>query len=180
MLKPCFICYFYAIKDIAMQMPDAAQWIEQLSLVPHPEGGFYKEVFRSQQQVSRAGAPQILQACTSIYYLLEGEDYSGFHRISSDEIWYFHKGAPLTVHVITAEGKHLAMELSDQPGGNLSLIVPAGLWFAAEIPSKTSYTLVSCAVAPGFEFSEFEMADKAELLKVYPGNEELFGRLCRS
>ncbi|MEO7214638.1 cupin domain-containing protein [Mucilaginibacter sp.] len=162
-----------------MQEPNAAYWIEQLSLSPHPEGGFYKEVFRSRQQVNRVGADTVLQACTSIYYLLEGEDYSGFHKISSDEIWYFHKGAPLTVHVITTEGEHKPLQLSDQPGGNLSLVVPAGLWFAAEVTAKTGYTLVSCAVAPGFEFGEFEMAKKEELLTNYPGNEGLFERLCR-
>lgn len=162
-----------------MQQPDAAYWIKQLSLLPHPEGGFYKEMFRSTQEVSRVGDDTVLQACTSIYYLLEGADYSGFHKIASDEIWYFHKGVPLTVHIINKDGRHEAMELSDQPDGNLSLVVPAGLWFAAELPSKTGYTLVSCAVAPGFEFTEFEMANKEELIKSYPGNEALFGRLCR-
>lgn len=162
-----------------METNDAAYWIKQLSLQPHPEGGYYKEVFRSQQEVKRVGDEKTLQACTSIYYLLEGDDYSGFHRISSDEIWYFHKGLPLTIHVITAEGVPEAWVLSDQPDGSLSLIVPAGLWFAAEISSKAGYTLVSCAVAPGFEFSEFEMAEKGELIKAYLGNEELFGRLCR-
>jgi predicted cupin superfamily sugar epimerase len=162
-----------------MQELTAAYWIKQLSLKPHPEGGYYKEVFRSQQQVNRADEEKILQACTSIYYLLEGMDYSGFHRISSDEIWYFHKGTPLTVHVINKDGRYEAMELSDQSGGNLSLVVPAGLWFAAEIPSKMGYTLVSCAVAPGFEFAEFEMVKKEELMERYPGNEGLFVRLCR-
>jgi predicted cupin superfamily sugar epimerase len=162
-----------------MQETNAAYWIQQLLLSPHPEGGFYKEVFRSQQQVKRVGNDAVLQACTSIYYLLEGEDYSGFHKISSDEIWYFHKGAPLTVHVINAEGEHHALQLSDQPGGDLSLVVCAGLWFAAEIPGKKGYALVSCAVAPGFEFSEFEMAKKEELIETYPGNEELFEHLCR-
>ncbi|TFF36356.1 cupin domain-containing protein [Mucilaginibacter psychrotolerans] len=162
-----------------MKQPDAEYWIKQLSLQPHPEGGYYKEVFRSQQQVNRLGEGKALQACTSIYYLLEGEDYSGFHKISSDEIWYFHQGVPLMVHVITAQGKHEAWTLSDQPGGGLSLVVPAGLWFAAEIPSKAGFALVSCAVAPGFEFSEFEMAKKEELIETYPGNEGLIGRLCR-
>nr|WP_294941186.1 cupin domain-containing protein [uncultured Mucilaginibacter sp.] len=162
-----------------MQENTAAYWIQQLALQPHPEGGYYKEVFRSGQQVTRVGDSAALQACTSIYYLLEGADYSGFHKIASDEIWYFHKGSPLMVHVINKDGRHESIELSDQPGGNLSLIVPAGLWFAAEVPSKKGYTLVSCAVAPGFEFSEFEMADRAEINKTYPGNEGLFGRLCR-
>lgn len=162
-----------------MQTQDAAYWIKHLSLIPHPEGGFYKEVFRSEKQVNRVGEPKVLQACTSIYYLLEGEDYSGFHRIASDEVWYFHKGSPLIVHVISTAGEHQAHELSDGPDGRLSLVVPAGLWFASEIPSKTGYALVSCAVAPGFEFTEFEMASKAEIIKTYPGNEELFERLCR-
>jgi hypothetical protein len=162
-----------------MNRQDASYWIDQLNLQPHPEGGYYKEMFRSQQQVSRSGSTDIKQACTSIYYLLEGEDYSGFHRIMSDEVWYFHKGVPLNIHVINTGGNSEVWELSDRPTGNLSLVVPGGLWFAAEIPSKKGYTLVSCAVAPGFEFSEFEMADGETLCQHYPGHNELFNRLCR-
>lgn len=163
-----------------MNEQNASYWISLLNLQPHPEGGYYKEVFRSQQQVSRSGSPDVKQACTSIYYLLEADDYSGFHRIQSDEIWYFHKGMPLDIHVINTDGNHEVWELSDMPPtGNLSLVVPAGLWFAAEIPLKEGYTLVSCAVAPGFEFSEFEMADRKELQTRYPEHDELFARLCR-
>ena len=162
-----------------MDQQNASYWINHLNLQPHPEGGFYKEVFRSQQQVNRAGSAALLQACTSIYYLLEGNDYSGFHRIQSDEVWYFHKGVPLHIHVINTDGNPEVWELSDLPSANLSLVVPAGLWFAAEIPSKEGYTLVSCAVAPGFEFSEFEMADREVLQTLYPGHDGLFARLCR-
>lgn len=157
----------------------AQYWIDHLSLQPHPEGGFYKEVFRSNQQVNRSGESALLQACTSIYYLLEGEDYSGFHRIKSDEIWYFHKGNPLHIHVINAAGVHEVHELSDKPTGSLSIIVPAGLWFASEVPGKIGYCLVSCAVAPGFEFSEFEMAERSALLEQYPQYQEVLDRLCR-
>lgn len=172
--------FSYISNKIAnMQEQDASFWIKQLNLEPHPEGGYYKEVFRSGQEVSRSGSNATRQACTSIYYLLEGEDYSGFHRIKSDEVWYFHKGMPLHIHVITAAGIPEVWELSDRPGGDLSLVVPAGLWFAAEIPSKTGYTLVSCAVAPGFEFSEFEMAARETLCRHYPGHDDLFARLCR-
>jgi len=162
-------------------MPEqrAADWINQLNLEPHPEGGFYKEVFRSQASVNRIGSDVRRTACTSIYYLLEGEDYSGFHRIKSDEIWYFHKGVALNVHMIDENGQHQVRELSDLSTGNLSLIVPAGLWFAAEIPSKANFALVSCAVAPGFEFTEFEMARKEDLIKTYPLYAELFDQLCR-
>jgi predicted cupin superfamily sugar epimerase len=162
-----------------MQQQNASYWIHQLGMQPHPEGGHYKEVFRSPQQVNRIGSTVAMQACTSIYYLLEDKDYSGFHRIKSDEIWYFHKGMPLNIHVINIDGNHEVWELSDLPTGNLSLVVRAGLWFAAEIPSKESYALVSCAVAPGFEFSEFEMADKEMLQKLYTGYDELFAEFCR-
>ena len=162
-----------------MRQEDASYWIERLKMQPHPEGGFYKEVFRSQQSVLRVGENETRQACTSIYYLLEGEDYSGFHRIKSDEIWYFHKGEPLNIHVITAHRQHQVLELSDRNSGQLCHTVPAGLWFASEIPSKLGYSLVSCAVAPGFEFAEFEMANKKILTDEYPGYKDLFEKLCR-
>ncbi|HEY4327157.1 MAG TPA: cupin domain-containing protein [Mucilaginibacter sp.] len=157
----------------------ASYWIEHLKLQPHPEGGYYKEIFRSEQQVLRLGSVEVKQACTSIYYLLEGVDYSGFHRLLSDEIWYFHKGVPLLIHSIDDNGRYSAIELSDSTSGNLSVVIPGGAWFAAEIPSKSGFTLASCAVAPGFDFSEFEMAKKEELTEIYPQHTGILNRLCR-
>ena len=157
----------------------ASHWIKHLNLQPHPEGGWYREVFRSDKQVTRLNEQAAKQACTSIYYLLENDDYSGFHRIVSDELWYFHKGAPLHIHSIGENGEHVVHELSDTLTGGLFAVIKAGLWFAAEIPSKTGYTLVSCAVAPGFEFSEFEMADRQELINQYPKHADILDRLCR-
>lgn len=154
-------------------------WISHLNLQPHPEGGYYREIFRSNDPVTRAGDKETRSACTSIYYLLEGTDFSGFHRIASDELWYFHKGAPLLIHVIDQSGEYSSMELSDEPAGQLSLVVEAGKWFAAEIPSKSGFTLVSCAVAPGFEFTEFEMARRDALLSLCPEPAALISRLCR-
>jgi predicted cupin superfamily sugar epimerase len=162
-----------------MDRQNASYWIKRLTLQPHPEGGYYKEVFRSKQQVLRRGADELKQACTSIYYLLEGADYSGFHRIASDELWYFHKGAPLLIHIIDEHGVYSSIELSDTSSGVLSAVVEAGLWFASEIPSGSDFTLVSCAVAPGFEFSEFEMARKENMQHLYPQHIRLFERLCR-
>ena len=162
-----------------MHPQSAAYWIKHLSLQPHPEGGYYKEVFRSGQQVLRAGENRAKQACTSIYYLLAGDDFSGFHRIASDELWYFHQGSPLIIHVINEDGEYIAHELSDSKTGSLSLAVEASLWFAAEIPSATGFTLVSCAVAPGFEFSEFEMAKREEMTALYPRHAALLYKLCR-
>src|SRR5882757_7296881 len=143
-----------------MKVKNAGYWVDHLKLNQHPEGGYYKEIFRSRRQVLRNPPDGVKQACTSIYYLLEGKDYSGFHRIASDEIWYFHKGAALHIHVIDNDGEHTIHELSDTATGNLSVVVPAGLWFAAEIPSQTGFVLVSCAVAPAFDFNEFEMAKR--------------------
>jgi len=162
-----------------MPVQTAAYWIKHLNLQPHPEGGYYKEVFRSQQKVLRPGSDRVKQASTSIYYLLDGANFSGFHRIASDELWYFHKGVPLTIHVIDQQGTHFAHELSDTETGSLSIAIEGGLWFAAEIPSGSGFTLVSGAVAPGFEFAEFEMAGKKELAALYPPHARLINRFCR-
>jgi predicted cupin superfamily sugar epimerase len=160
-----------------MDSLNAGYWIQHLNLEPHPEGGFYKEVFRSGITVSRASSQK--QACTSIYYLLEGKDYSGFHRLASDEIWYFHKGAPLHIHAINEDGAYTRHKLSDSSTGNLSVVIEAGVWFAAEIHSGEDFILVSCAVAPGFEFAEFEMAEQDALIAQYPQHADLLKRLCR-
>jgi predicted cupin superfamily sugar epimerase len=162
-----------------MEKHDATYWIKQLNLQPHPEGGYYKEVFRSDAEVVRKSETTPKQALTSIHYLLEGTDYSGFHRLASDEIWYFHKGEPLHIHVIDQQGNYIRHELSDTETGSLSVVVPAGLWFAAAILSASGFTLVSCAVAPGFDFTEFEMAKKEALTAQYPAHTTLLGKFCR-
>lgn len=162
-----------------METQNAAYYIQLLNLLPHPEGGYYKETFRSEQQVNHVGEANVKQACTSIYYLLENADFSGFHRIASDEIWYFHKGQPLIIHVIKNDGTLISYELSDEKTGSFSIIVQAGLWFAAELKRTEGFTLVSCAVAPGFDFREFEMAKREELVLQYPQHEALLTRMCR-
>lgn len=158
---------------------NAAHWITKLNLQRHPEGGYYKETFRSDVTVTKQGDTKLKQACTSIYYLLEGKDYSGFHRIGSDEIWYFHKGVPLHIHAIDLDGVYTVYELSEGSEGNLSVVIPAGWWFAAEVPSGDGFVLVSCAVAPGFDFSEFEMAGREALSRQYPQYAEFINRLSR-
>ena len=162
-----------------MNIHHATYWISRLGLKPHPEGGNYKEVFRSKLEVSREYSNELKSSCTSIYYLLEGNDYSGFHRLASDEIWYFHKGEPLMIYVIDDHGKLNANELSDQESGSLSFAVKAGLWFASFVLSGTGFSLVSCAVAPGFEFSEFEMAKRDALVQLYPEHEVIIRKLIR-
>jgi predicted cupin superfamily sugar epimerase len=162
-----------------MEIENSQYWINHLKLLPHPEGGYYKETFRSTLRVSRELSTGLKQACTSIYYLLEGTDYSGFHRLKSDEIWYFHKGAPLLVYILNHDGELNDLELSDNSSGNLSVVIPAGLWFAAEVANQAGFTLASCAVAPGFDFAEFEMAKKDDLIKLHPQHLTILSRLCR-
>ncbi|MFD0749618.1 cupin domain-containing protein [Mucilaginibacter calamicampi] len=162
-----------------MTIEDANYWVKHLQLHPHPEGGFYKEAYRSAKQVLRNPPSGLKAACTSIYYLLSGEDFSGFHRIESDEIWYLHKGGPLHIHIIDVNGVLTTHELSDSATGNLQVVVEAGQWFAAQLPGAGSYVLASCAVAPGFDFTEFKMAKKADMLQQYPQHEALINRLCR-
>lgn len=162
-------------------LKSAASWIGKLDLKPHPEGGYYSELYRSKLEVTRVSSTLAgnYNAFTSIYYLLEGNDFSSFHRLSSDEIWYFHKGVPLLIHMIDDEGNYSSQELSDEISGTLQFMVPAGVWFAAGIPSGRDFVLVSCAVAPGFEFSEFEMADRDEMIHKYPQHAEILTKFCR-
>ena len=161
---------------------NAKDWIDRLGLQPHPEGGWYKETYRAGFQVTPVQGPtngEATNAVTSIYYMLEGEDFSAFHRIAYPEIWYYHDGEPVTVHEIDLQGNYQARTLGKGEGQVLSLVVEPGVWFAAELPGKQGYGLVSCAVAPGFQFEIFEMGKREDLLSSYPRHEEILRRLSR-
>lgn len=151
-------------------MENAAYWVEKLGLLPHPEGGFYREMHRSPEQVSSAALAERFTGdrsyLTSIYFLIKSEYPSHFHRIKSDEIWYFHQGMSVIIHLIDVHGKYRFKRLGDVTSGLdcFQLCIDAGTWFAAEVPGDDAYALVSCAVAPGFDFQDFELA-KAEPLK---------------
>ncbi|WP_368647877.1 cupin domain-containing protein [Castellaniella ginsengisoli] len=138
--------------------------VTALGLQPHPEGGYYREVFRSGLQVPFLGAPR--SAGTSIYYLLAQGACSAWHRIDADETWYFHAGGPLALHVLSPEGGLVTHRLGDpmrHDGAVFQAVVSAGCWFAAELIRPDDFVLVGCAVAPGFEFSGFQLAAEADL-----------------
>lgn len=155
--------------------------IEELQLSPHPEGGWFKESYRSPMQIKNNGLPEAFDgdraALTSIYYLLCNRQNSAFHRIKSPETWYFHKGMNLLIHIIHPSGDYEKITLSDKAYPKLQHTVEPGCWFAAEIEGAYGYALVSCAVAPGFDFKDFEMADADELAKAFPEHQELIRRL---
>lgn len=156
----------------------ATYWINRLGLQPHPEGGYYKESYRSEGSIDPAGLPEKYTEkrsySTSIYFLLKRRQVSKFHRIKSDEIWHFHSGSPVIIHIII-DGQHKKRLLGLNPdvGEFPQVVIPAGAWFAAEVKQKDSFSLVGCTVAPGFEFDDFELANQDDLLKEYPDFAEL-------
>ena len=155
--------------------------IRRFDLKPHPEGGFFSETYRSVERVSRHdGSAQTRSASTSIYYLLCDGAHSAWHRIKSDEVWHFYAGEPLNVHVLDENGTLVTHKLGNtltHPDAVFQAVVPAGLWFAAECADPGTFALVGCTVAPGFEFSEFELADIDALKARHPRHTALIERL---
>ena len=161
----------------------APHYIEHLQLLPHPEGGYYKESYRSPVTISASCLPGFDgDRCysTAIYFLLQQGDFSAFHRIKSDECWHFYDGGTLLIHVLR-NGEYVCTRLGkDVSNGEVvQFVVPAGAWFASEPAADTSFALVGCTVAPGFDFADFEMAQEENLLQSFPNYEALIKRLCR-
>ena len=149
--------------------------INTLELISHPEGGYYKETYRSIETID--GEQSLM---TSILFLLTSENASNFHRIQSDEHWYFHEGSPLTVHVIGENGHEKRMlGLDFAEGQRPYQLVYKQEIFGSEVQEPNSYALVSCAVAPGFMFRDFELFTRHELLDQYPQHEEIICRLTK-
>jgi predicted cupin superfamily sugar epimerase len=142
--------------------------IDKLKLMRHPEGGFYKETYRS-DQILVNDKKENRNVSTAIYYLLENEDRSLFHRIQSDELWFFHLGEPL--EIISIERKQLTtitlgndIEQDEFP----QVKIPANTWFGARIKNAKGFSLVSCVVSPGFDFTDFELAKREDLIQQFP------------
>lgn len=189
----------------------AKYWIEKLGLQPHPEGGYFRQTYKSAlrivpeasgrahaavksaTQIGQPGLDGSRAASTGIYFLLEAENVSAFHRLRSDEMWHFYAGSPLVVHVLDPAGGYSSILLGGNPqaGQVFQAVVRAGRWFGAELAPNPhfsqnrgevehpSYALVGCTVAPGFEFEDFEMAGRKELEAKYPAQKEIIQKLTR-
>jgi uncharacterized protein len=161
----------------------AADLVRRFNLAPHPEGGFFREVYRSAARISHPGVPpgQPAERCcgTLIYYLLADEQFSAFHRVRwSDEIWHLYAGGPLELHLIDAGGSHHVRTLTTVLGdGEPTAVVPAGCWQAARLRSGVGWAFGGCTVAPGFEFSDFEMPAAAMLLGAFPQHRQIIRTL---
>ena len=159
--------------------------VDKFELLPHPEGGFYKEVYRSEGVIPKGSLATNFNGdrnfCTAIYFLLTSDNFSGFHRIQQDEIWNFYNGSPLSVHVIDAKGNYKRHEvgMDIENGETPMLVVPANCWFASSVKEDNSHSFVGCTVAPGFDFDDFELAKREDLIKEYPEHKEIITRLTR-
>ncbi len=159
--------------------------VERLQLLPHPEGGYYKELYRSSEEIAQSALPERFHGnrcfSTAIYFLLEQGNFSAFHRIQSDECWHFYAGDSLYVHVIHPNGVYELLKLGNNlaAGETFQAMVPAGSWFASETAPGGTYSFVGCTVAPGFDFADFELAQAVVLTALYPAMSELIARLCR-
>ncbi len=164
----------------------AQYWIDKLQLQPHPEGGFYKETYRAEGVI--AGIER--NYATAIYFLLPEGKFSAFHRIKSDEMWHFYAGHRLHIYVIDPKGRLQTYHLGNniEQGEQFQIVVPAGCWFASQVDASqvdasqvntepTRYAIVGCTVAPGFDFRDFEMADRAQLIQAYPQHAALIRAL---
>ena len=168
-----------------MTNKNAQYWIENLQLEPHPEGGYFRQTYRAEMVIAREGLPAGFSGnravSTAIYFLLEGKNFSAFHRLRSDELWHFYMGGPLVVHVIEPEGNYSQIALGHDPeaGQVLQAVVRAGCWFASHVANWNSFALVGCTVSPGFDFDDFEMGRREKLIASYPQHRELIEQLSR-
>lgn len=156
--------------------PEAQRLIEALALRPHPEGGWYRETFRSAERVTTSRG-SVRSAATSIYFLLTAETFSAFHRIASDETWHFYQGSEIALELIDPSGRHERRTIGRNDAWQTT--VPAGTYFAAHIDADGGYALAGCDVAPGFEFADFQLTSRAMLTAAYPQFGPLIARYTR-
>ena len=157
----------------------AQSYIIQLNLQPHPEGGYFREVYHSDEIIQKESLPTRYDGnrnfSTSIYFLLEGEQKSKFHRLKSDEQWHFYNGCPVKIYILNENGELSVTTLGDNilNGEVFQTVIKRNNWFAAELIDKNSFCLVGCVVSPGFNFNDFELANRDELITTYPQHKGL-------
>lgn len=162
------------------------QLIELLALARHPEGGWYRETYRATETMAASGLPSRFSGdrsfATAIYFLLRRGEISALHRIKSDEVWHFYAGTSLTLQILSPADEHREIRLGPDlaAGETFQATVPAGCWFGAEVTGAGDYALVGCTVAPGFDFADFEMGCRSELMAAFPAQRALIQQLTRA
>ena len=167
-----------------MNQQDPQYYISKLGLEPHPEGGYFKRTFESQEQITDQELTVDFEGkrmlYTSIYFLLTSNDVSHFHRLQSDELWYYHAGSPLSVHMIDENGEYTEHKLGlDLENGEVpQVLVPKNTIFGSSVKDRETFSLVGCMVSPGFEYQDFELFTQEELLLKYPQHKEIIMKIA--
>lgn len=164
---------------------NAEFYIKQLNLEEHPEGGYFRETYRSDGIFASTGPgrdtsfPENRNYATAIYFLLKGHQFSRFHRIRSDEIWHFYAGTSATIQIIHPDSLYEAKVLGpnvDQ-GQAFQVVVPAKSWFGVSVDNPSGFLLAGCTVSPGFDFRDFEMPEAYQLKQAFPEHADIIDRL---
>lgn len=167
------------------------KWIEKLQLEGHVEGGHFARSYQSEDKIITVSdrynsnfsnkEASIRHAGSSIYYLLAKDDFSAWHKLKSDEMWHYYDGdSEILIHCIDEHGKYTQYILGHprlNHDAQFQVLVRAGLWFAAELFSKDGFALVGCTVFPGFEYSDFILAERDKLIEKYPQHTKIIKRL---
>lgn len=166
-------------------MVTAEYWINKLELIAHPEGGYYKETYRSPDLLPSGivnGKFDGARNCsTSIFYLLKSGQVSTFHRLKSDEIVHFYYGSCMSYYVIHANGELQKIKLGNNPenGELLQLLLKGGCWFGSHVEIPNSFALIGCTVSPGFDFHDFEISNRKKMTAKYPQYEDIIKKLTK-
>lgn len=166
-------------------------WINKLQLEQHIEGGYFSEFYKSTDEVAvidtrykvNAADKNVItrQAGSSIYFLLEKTAFSAWHQLSSDEVWHYYDGdSAILIHFLDVHGNYSSKILGHPlkyADACFQVVVRAGAWFAAELFNKDGYALVGCTVAPGFEYQDFLLADRYNLIEKFPQHTNIIKRL---
>ncbi|MGL5821209.1 MAG: cupin domain-containing protein [Sarcina sp.] len=160
----------------------AEYFIETLNMIAHPEGGFYKPSFESEEKITANDLATKFEdkriLWTSIYFLLRDGEVSNFHRLKSDEMWYYHAGNSLTIYMISPDGilttKQLGLDIKN--GESPQVLVPKNYIFGSAMNNE-GFSLVGCMVSPGFEFRDFELFERKTLLALYTAHKEIIEKL---
>jgi predicted cupin superfamily sugar epimerase len=157
------------------------QLVEKYGMIPHPEGGYFVETYRSPFK-TQCNDGKTRNTMTSIIYLLGDRDYSTFHRIYGEELWYHHEGNDMEVHMICSRtGKYTIGRCGKGWDSKLQILVPEGYWFAAKpiLGDRFDYSCCACVVSPGFEFEDFEIAKRRDLLEKFPQHKDIITLMTR-
>ena len=159
--------------------------IKKLNLHPHPEGGYFRETFRSKEIIKKENLPGRYSGdrslFTSILFMIDGKNFSSFHRLKTDELWYYNFGNSLLVTTIDEYGNlsEIILGGSFDDEEKLQHLVPAGSWMSASVEDKFGFSVVSCSMSPGFDYDDFELADRKKLIELFPNHRVIIEKYTR-